>query len=380
MSRARRLLSIGHSYCVALNRCLTNEIARLGRPNWDVTVVAPSFFVGDLRPIALEAMAGELCDVRGVSVYGSRSPHLFFYGIGLREILREHWDLIHCWEEPYVIAGAQVAAMAPRATPLVFFTAQNYPKHYPPPFEWIRRYCLKRSCGWIAAGVSAAESMSRSGYCQRPHRVIPHGVDLSHFHPDPAARAAIRERLGWDSDGPPVVGFLGRLVPEKGLRVLTKALERTSSPWRALFVGSGPMEAMLREWSKSYASRVRIVTQVRHDEAPAYINAMDLMCAPSQTTAKWREQFGRMLIEAFACRVPVMASDSGEIPNVVADAGVIVPERDQSAWTRAIEDLLDSPARRAALASSGLDRAVTRYAWPLIARQHLDFFTELLDA
>ena len=55
---------------------------------------------------------------------------------------------------------------------------------------------------------------------------------------------------------------------------------------------------------------------------------MDLLCAPSRTTPRWREQFGRMLIEAMACGVPVIASPSGEIPYVVGDAGVLVPEGD----------------------------------------------------
>ena len=111
---------------------------------------------------------------------------------------------------------------------------------------------------------------------------------------------------------------------------------------------------------------------------PAYLNAMDLLCAPSQTTGKWREQFGRMLIEAFACGVPVVASDSGEIPHVVGDAGILVPEADDAAWVRTIHGLLADPQRRAGLARRGRDRAVNVYAWPLVARRHLEFFGELL--
>jgi glycosyltransferase involved in cell wall biosynthesis len=85
-----------------------------------------------------------------------------------------------------------------------------------------------------------------------------------------------------------------------------------------------------------------------------------------------------MLIEAFACGVPVLASDSGEIPNVVADAGVIVGERDEVGWVRALAELLESPARRAELAARGRDRAHSLYSWPVVARRHLEFFDELL--
>ena len=108
--------------------------------------------------------------------------------------------------------------------------------------------------------------------------------------------------------------------------MLIEALERVATPWRALFVGSGPLEPMLSAWSRRHANRVRIVTNARHGDVPAYLNAMDVLCAPSRTTTRWREQFGRMLIEAFASGVAVIGSSSGEIPNVIAGAGVVMPE------------------------------------------------------
>ena len=95
--------------------------------------------------------------------------------------------------------------------------------------------------------------------------------------------------------------------------------------WRALWVGGGAMEGMLRDWAARHGDRVRIVTGVGHDRVPGYLNAMDLLAAPSQTTPRWKEQFGRMLLEAMAAGVPVVASDSGEIPHVVKDAGRVVP-------------------------------------------------------
>ena len=106
---------------------------------------------------------------------------------------------------------------------------------------------------------------------------------------------------------------------------------------------------------------------------------MDILAAPSRTTSRWREQVGRMLIEAMACGVPVVGSGSGEIPYVVGDAGVIVPEADNVAWTNALGELLDSPGQRKELAQRGLQRAVTEFAWPVVASRHLDFFDELLQ-
>src|SRR5581483_6712785 len=108
--------------------------------------------------------------------------------------------------------------------------------------------------------------------------------------------------------------------------------------------------------------------------------AMELLCAPSRTTPTWREQFGRMLIEAFACGVPVIASDSGEIPYVVADAGLIVPERDDAQWERTLGALLSNPARRAVLSARGRARATAVYDWRVIAREHTAFFHDVIGA
>ncbi len=175
-----------------------------------------------------------------------------------------------------------------------------------------------------------------------------------------------------------MIGFLGRFVPEKGILELTSTLDRLTSPWRALLVGSGPLEPELRRWAARHEGRVAITTAVPHDEVPRWLNAMDMLAAPSKTTPQWREQFGRMLIEAFACGVPVVASDSGEIPHVVADAGLIVGESDDEGWRNAIGTLVADPARRRRLGSLGRERAVTVFDWSVVARAHLDFFDELL--
>jgi len=106
---------------------------------------------------------------------------------------------------------------------------------------------------------------------------------------------------------------------------------------------------------------------------------MTLLCAPSRTTPVWREQFGRMLIEAMACGVPVVASSSGEMPHVIEDAGRLVPEQDPAAWADAIEALLNDPRARHELAERGVERACARFAWPIVARQHLSFFEALLE-
>lgn len=377
MPNSKKLLSIGHSYAVKLNRRLANEIARIGE--WEVTVVAPSFLHGNLRPIHLETDPNEICHLEAVPVYFSQIPHLMTYGWRLQEIMQQGWDLVHCWQEPYIFAGGQTAWWVPDNTPLVYVSFQSHFKQYPPPFNWIEQYAMSRASGWICGGKTIAETLkSRQGY-SLPTRLIPLGVDTNHFYPNREAGLRIRRHLAWEEQGTPVIGYLGRLVPEKGLNLLMQVLDDLPVPWRALFVGGGSMESSLRTWAKRYPERVRICTDVKHSEVPEYLNAMDMLCAPSQTVSNWREQFGRMLIEAFACGIPVIGSDSGEIPYVIQDAGVIVGEKDHKGWVQALSDLLDSSSQRQELATRGLGRAHTVYAWLVVAKEYLEFFTELLD-
>jgi glycosyltransferase involved in cell wall biosynthesis len=86
-----------------------------------------------------------------------------------------------------------------------------------------------------------------------------------------------------------------------------------------------------------------------------------------------------MLIEAFACGVPVVASDSGEIPHVVGDAGVLVAERNTTAWTSALARLLQDVALRNDLSARGRQRALATYDWPIVARQHSRFFQQIIE-
>ena len=376
-TKRRRLLTIGHSYCVTLNRRLADEIARRGE--WDVTAVGPARFLGDFGWHVLEPGPAEACAIVAVPVYCSRRVPVMLYSRRLRAVLSQPWDLVHCWEEPYVAAAAQVARWMPRGTPLVFATFQNIAKSYPPPFNWIERYAMARADGIVAFGHTVFDVLRQRGFTRVPARVIPPGVDVSHFVPDLHARAAVRRELGWQDDVP-VVGFLGRLVREKGISLLTGVLDRLTAPWRALFVGSGPLEADLQAWARRYPGRAVLQPAVGHDQVARYLNAMDVLAAPSQTTERWREQFGRMLIEAFACGVPVVASDSGEIPHVVGDAGIVVGEQDADAWRHTLEHLLTNPARRHDLGERGRRRAADLFAWSVVAAQHLDFFESIIDA
>jgi glycosyltransferase involved in cell wall biosynthesis len=377
MAAERRLLTVGHSYVIAENRRLAHEMAVQGKGRWQVTAVAPSSFHADLRHVDCEPIVDEACELRTVPVRLDRSPHFMWYG-GLRQAMAGSWDVVHCWEEPYVFAGAQIARASSPDAALVVATFQNISKTYPWPLSVFERQTMARADGWIAFSESVERTLEgRAGYGPAA-AVIPPGVDVARFRPDAASRDEMRRRLGWPSTAG-VVGFTGRFVPQKGVRILCDALRCARADWKALFVGGGPLEDDVRRFAAEHPGRVHVETGVSHSEMPRWINAMTVLCAPSQTTATWREQFGRMLIEAMASGVAVLGSDSGEIPHVVGDAGVILPERDTKAWGAAIDRVLLDETHRTELVERGLERAARRFAWPVVARRHLDLFEALLE-
>ncbi len=382
MTEPRRLLTLGHSYCVRRNRELAEAIQQEAGASWTVTVAAPDRFPGDLGPLVTTGDPDERCVLERLPVRLASRIHVMTYGHGLRALLRESWDVVHCWEEPYVLAAAQVARAARGDSALVYASFQNIGKRYPPPFGAVERYSMRRARGWIAFGRSVeATLLARRAYAGRPHAVIPFGVDLSRFSPGAADPGALRTRAGWDDDGPPIVGYLGRFIESKGLPMLLEvlqALDRLGVAWRALFVGGGPFEADLRAFAARHEGRVCVMTGVSHDEVPPVLGAMDVLVAPSQTTPAWREQFGRMIVEAFACGVPVVGSDSGEVPHVIGDAGVVVGERDRDGWVRALAQLLSDAGARRDLGARGRARAEREFAWPVIARRYLTFFQQLV--
>lgn len=380
MSRLR-VLTIGHSYVVRLNRSVAARIAQ--SQDIDLTVAAPSFFHGDLRSLALEPRRPDArFDLRAIGTHFSKYIHFFSYSWReLRRLVRDgSFDVVHAWEEPYIFAGYEIArAVAPTRARFCFRTAQSLVKAYPPPFAQFERAVLRRAQGWIAGGHQVRQAMLAKGFPSERSRVITLGVDAAAFsRPPEAVVEQTRRELGLAG---PIIGFVGRFVRAKGVLVLLDALEQVRGRWSLLLLGSGPLESTIRSWvsARGLNHRVRIVL-AKHDEVPRYLAAMDMLVAPSQTTSQWVEQFGRMIIEAFACRVPVIGSNSGEIPHVVGDAGRLVAEGKAEAWASAIEELRDSPRLREELAARGHARCMEHYTDEEVANRYVDFYRELADA
>ena len=121
------------------------------------------------------------------------------------------------------------------------------------------------------------------------------------------------------------------------------------------------------------ADRIRFVSGISTEQMVRYYAEATVAVVPSIY-----EGFGLPAGEAMACGVPVVSTDGGALPEVVGDAGVIVPAKNADALATAIDDLLADPARRAELAARGRSRILERFSWDVCAREMTAYYRRVL--
>jgi glycosyltransferase involved in cell wall biosynthesis len=218
----------------------------------------------------------------------------------------------------------------------------------------------------------AAETLLRTQGFAGPVELFPHAVDLARYENRSTAMA--------DGLTRPVFGFVGRLVTEKGVAVLIDAVARAQTG-SLLIVGDGPERDALEKRAAAAGIEARFVGAIEHDAAPDAYAAMDVVAVPSLTTAGWKEQFGRIVIEANAGGVPVVTSDSGELPATVeaTGGGVVVPEGDAAALGEALARLGGDAAARRSLGEEGRRGVAARFTPEAVASRLLVFFESVIE-
>jgi glycosyltransferase involved in cell wall biosynthesis len=175
---------------------------------------------------------------------------------------------------------------------------------------------------------------------------------------------------------------VGRLVPEKGLLDLVEALPRLPGRVRLRLVGEGVQRGAIeaRAAALGVSERVELRAGVASTEVPAVLRELDALALPSRTTTNWKEQFGRVLIEAMSCGVPVVGSSSGEIPHVIGDAGLVFAEGDVQGLAAALTRLAEDRGLRADLAGRGRERVLAHYTQAAIARRYAEIYRAMVGS
>ena len=371
-----KVVSLAHS---AVNRAsgrIRYEQLIESRDDIDLTLVAPDRWREYGKVMPLDAHSGAM-DFRVERVRLPHVPGIGWYlhhypGLGAL-LSRMKPDVIHLWEEPWSIVAWHAIRLRDRLMPnaaIMLETDQNILRRLPQPFEEIRRRNLARTDLLIGRQPESLEVARACGF-RGPTAIVEYGV-ASHIF-SPQDRAEARARLGVSGL---VIGYVGRIVREKGLHDVLDAMVGCAVPVTLLVLGSGPdreaLEARVAELG--LGDRVRLLPPCPPAEVARMMNALDMLVLMSRTTRTWKEQFGRVIMEAHACGVPVIGSDSGSIPGVVANGGWIVPEGDAVALARLIERLAADPEAVARAGAAGLAQAAGRFSIAAVANALGDAF------
>jgi glycosyltransferase involved in cell wall biosynthesis len=383
---ARRVLWIWHAAVVAEYQ---KPLTLLGRcPDLNLTLLAPKRWPERAGQMVY-AEEGDGARAGAYRLITARTLftglyYIYFYPSLLLHLLRLKPDIIYCYEEAHTLIGAAVLFLRrlflPRSKVLLY-AAQNIKKKYPLPFRLFELYCFRNTDGILACGTKVAQTLRAKGYAGLL-RVVALPTDTQTFAPDPSLRDEGRRK--WSLPASAVaIGYAGKLVEEKGLRTLMTAFEQVAHKHphaHLLLAGRGRLydEIEMRAGEAALADRVHLLGVVHNSDLPAFMNALDVFVLPSETRPNWREQFGRVVVEAMSCGTAAVGSDSGEIPTVLGEAGLIFPEGDTACLTEHLVALIRDPSLRNRLARKGRERVLRYFSTECVAAQHYDVYREML--
>ncbi|TMC22193.1 MAG: glycosyltransferase family 4 protein [Chloroflexi bacterium] len=368
-----RVLMISKALVAGTSQRKLEELAKC--PGVELTLVTPPYWQSDdgsKQELEQLYTSGYKMIIANMALNGNF--HLHYYP-QLSQIMREiQPDIVHIDEEPYNLATFQAMRLAVlQKARALFFTWQNLYRSYPPPFRQFELYNYRHTAMALTGNRAAAEVLKRKGYTGE-YRVIPQ------FGFDTEIYSRSTPRLPRATEAPFTLGFIGRLKEEKGLSLIVEALSYLPDYCRAVFVGHGPMKTALEEQAARLGVTDRVIFKpgVPTYQVPQEMEQCDVFVLPSLTRSNWMEQFGRVLPEAMSCETPVIGSNSGEIPYVIGDAGLVFPEGDARALSECVRKLLDNPQLYADLTRRGRQRVLENYTQGQIARQTYEVYREIL--
>jgi glycosyltransferase involved in cell wall biosynthesis len=368
-----RVLMLSKALVAGTSQRKLEELAKC--PGVELTLVTPPYWQHDNGTrLMLEKLytSGYQMIVTPMAFNGNYHLHAY---PKLGQIMRKvQPEIVHIDEEPYNFATFQAMRLARQhKARALFFTWQNLPRDYPPPFRQMELYNYKHASAALAGNREAVEVLRRKGYKKSVHVIPQFGFDTEIYKRS-------TPRLPRAPGAPFTLGFGGRLVETKGLLTTVQALTSLPDYCQAVFVGDGPMKSVLEEEAArmGVSERVHIRPGVPTYEVPGVLETFDVHVLPSRTFPNWKEQFGRTLAEAMACETPVIGSDSGEIPHVIGDAGLVFPEGNAQELAARVRQLLDDPDLYARLAARGRQRVLENYTQERIAQQTFAVYQEML--
>jgi glycosyltransferase involved in cell wall biosynthesis len=314
-------------------------------------------------------------DLQTLLVRFNHNYHLHYYPSLAQRLTELRPHLLHMDEEPYNLATWLGLRAARRlGIPALFFTWQNIRRRYPPPFSWFEQANYRMASHVIAGNQDAAQVLRQKGY-KGTLSVLPQfGVDAALFQP-------AQHKTTTAANSPCfTIGYAGGLLPEKGVDLLVRACAGLLGKWMLEISGEGSERDNLQALAAQLGVAEKVVFRGRLNSTamPGFYQTLDVLVLPSRTTPAWKEQFGRVLIEAMACAVPVVGSRCGEIPHVIGDSELLFAEENVEELRIHLQHLLDQPELRWRLGQRARQRVLDRYTMQQIATQTVEIYRQVM--
>lgn len=382
MADQRRVLIIDQMGVVESECARYTELAKY--PDIDLRLVVPKYWRWGGRTFTFcgsDQASGY--QVSGFKVIFPGYSHRSFYTEGLRKVVFQFEpQIIHVFQEPWSLFAFQAAYLKNRYAPEArfgFLTWENHAVDHTNLrmaflHERVERYVLDTADFATPVTENALRILGEKGFQGRTE-VILWGINEALFgRLNKKAKQILRRQFGIESSQ--VVGYVGRLVEEKGVLDLVQAVSAIPGSVSILLVGNGPLESEIRHRCKNLPADHLLIIHpaVPTGQVANYMNVMDVLVLPSKTTSHWTEQFGRVLAEAMACGTPVVGSNSGEIPTVIGDAGLLFEEGDVPKLADTLQRVLNDRNLRETLIRRGLRRVTTHFTSAAFARRLHDLY------
>ncbi len=334
------------------------------KPGVEMLGVSPAIWIENFRRLQFDKRSVENFPIVSLPVHWPGKENRAFFTRGYSRVIRSFRpEIIMCYEEPFSLFALQTAVFRlifARRSRLVFITWDNLAKghHFWYRPSWFYRLVFEFVMTQADLLLTANEEGTEYYSAAFPNRVekLYYGVTLR--VPEGNAEPPLKELGNLPADLF-VVGYIGRLLEMKGIDTLLYAMKLVDPSVRLVIVGSGPDEERLKVIAKriSLEEKVLFLPAVSSAQVREVMNRLNVMVLPSRTTKMWKEQFGRVLVEAMACGITVVGSSSGAIPEVIGEAGLIFPEGDSRALANAIEALRTNRGLLKELSAMGIERA-----------------------
>jgi|SRR5579883_232016 glycosyltransferase involved in cell wall biosynthesis len=379
-SSSLRILFVSHAYVVGVNQGKLQAIAETGKA--EVGLLAPGNWksLEWNRLLPLETPYPKIKTYSAPVLFSGRGGAHIYAPWKIWQVLNDFRpDVVQVEEEVFSLCALELAIWS-RLTgkPLVVFGWENMDRHLPPFRRWIRQFVMSTAKLIIAGNRDGADLLRQWGYTGLVEVMPQMGVDTQLFAPHEHGRSPEQRSKEFH------IGFLGRLVPEKGIDTLFAAarqLQQQGLNCRVILCGSGSFEEALRQEAQKQQVADLVTWQgaVPHSKAAAEISKFDVLVLPSRTASTWKEQFGHVLIEAMAMGVPVIGSSSGEIPNVIGRPDLVFCEGDASGLAAILERMIRQPQWWEETGRYGMTRVYQYYTHERIAERLLSLWQQLLE-